>query len=296
MVAQPAHQKGCAMSSELLDALLDQHPAPPTPDQRHSTADHAISAPPAPVAPAPDHPRPRASARRFARFFRRRRAVARPYRRWYASIGVLLGDIGGWLLIAAWALFLFVVNGGFSVAGAEQIMYLFGPYGQLVWEIISKWTVTLPFTAPDLSALSFGTAPTARELAALVNGPRIPVVIPVLPWAGVVGSTFVQVGYLVLKLTGQPIPTRLQVAMSICSLYDFVTTFFGTRSLAWLVAAGVIPQGIVSAVLTFGFEGTVAALIARNIPEPEQEQPAPDRPRRLVRMKRKAKGTARGMV
>ena len=95
-----------------------------------------------------------------------------------------------------------------------------------------------------------------------VNAPGLPTDQPVLPWAGVVAATFVQIAVISRKLAHKPIPPWLWTAAVALSLYDFGTTYAGLGTVVWLQQAGWIIRGALAFVLTIAVE-TVVSVPAR---------------------------------
>lgn len=138
------------------------------------------------------------------------------------------GKIGLLLVVAAFGLPIWAINGGFSVIGLEQVTGLFNDAGRLMWRAIAGWTFTLP-GSPD--------AP-----------------LPVLPWFGVLAATVLQIVTLYRTLTRKAIPVWLSVTTAVLSLYDFGTTFAGLGTVQWLSDAGLIVQGLMALLITFAVE------------------------------------------
>jgi hypothetical protein len=154
---------------------------------------------------------------------------------------IVFGKIGGWmLLISAGGLF-FAVNGGFSVIGLGVIAQMFNEAGLLLWAAVSAITVPVPVEVAGL--------PTTQ---------------PLIPWIFVIGSSFLQVSVIWLKLSGgRKIPGWLVGLAALASLYDFGSTFLGFGTVAWIARFGYILQAPLALVFTFGVEIAAGFLLRR---------------------------------
>ncbi|HEU4324388.1 MAG TPA: hypothetical protein VFS21_14640 [Roseiflexaceae bacterium] len=151
-----------------------------------------------------------------------------------------LGRIGLWLAILAFGAPFFAINGGFSIRGLGQVCAAFNDEGRMIWAVLSLWQFRLPATLPGLPASQ-----------------------PVILWLGVVAASILQGASLWLKLSGKRVPVEMLVATIVLSVYDFVTTFIGAGTVAWIVQAGLLAQTIIALLLTFGLEVTIGALLPR---------------------------------
>jgi hypothetical protein len=153
---------------------------------------------------------------------------------------LLLGKAGLWLMLVAFGGIIWAINGGFSVLGLGVVASSFNDAGRLFWALATSWTFHVP-----------------------VNAPGLPTDQPVLPWAGVVAATFVQVAVISRKLAHKPVPPWLWGAAGALSLYDFGTTFAGLGTVVWLQQAGVLIRGALTLVLTFALETAVSIALRR---------------------------------
>lgn len=146
-----------------------------------------------------------------------------------------LGKVGLFLVVLAFGLPIWAINGGFSVIGLEVVAGLFNDAGLLMWRAIALWTFTLP-GSPDAS-------------------------LPVLPWFGVVAATVLQIVVLYRTLSRKTVPAWLGITAAVLSLYDYGTTFAGLGTVAWLKDAGFVVQGLLALLITFVVEIVVTFAI-----------------------------------
>lgn len=161
---------------------------------------------------------------------------SKPRRDWT----LLMGKLGVVLAIISFGGVFWAINGGFSVLGLEVLATSFNAAGRLFWIAMASFTFRVPIVVPGL--------PSDQ---------------PLIPWLGVVAASLLQVVVLYRKLKGLAIPRWLWVAAIVVSGYDLVTTFFGLGTVAWLVAAGPVVQGVVAIILTFIVEGSVSVILRR---------------------------------
>lgn len=126
---------------------------------------------------------------------------------------------------AAWAIY-----GGYNVLGLQAITQSFNDAGRVFWAIISLWQINLP------------------------KAPSIPASIPAIPWLAVVSASAVQFATVYRKMRDLHIPRWLIIAGLILSAYDFSATYFGLAGLKWLAASPAYVRGVLSAILSLGFE------------------------------------------
>ncbi|NJO81654.1 MAG: hypothetical protein HC828_02045 [Blastochloris sp.] len=150
----------------------------------------------------------------------------------------IIGWVGLWLAVAAFGGAIWAINGGFSVQGLEVIANAFNEAGRIFWRFASRWTFGVPG--------SEGTQ-------------------PIIPWAGVVSSSILQVVVVLLRLLKRRIPPELVVAAVVLSVYDYSTTGFGLYTVPWAQAIGIFPTALIAFVLTFILEVIVAILLRRAI-------------------------------
>lgn len=149
------------------------------------------------------------------------------------SLGI--GKLGLLLIVAAFGLPLWAINGGFSVTGLEVVAGLFNDAGRAMWKTVALWTVALP-GAPDYP-------------------------LPVLPWGGVIAATLLQIVVLYRTLGKKHIPPWMGLSATLLSLYDYGTTFAGLTTVTWLAGAGMVVQGLMALVITFVVEVIVTLAI-----------------------------------
>lgn len=161
--------------------------------------------------------------------------------KWNAERAALrAGDIGVWLAVLAFGLPIFAVNGGFSVTGLGWLCRSFNDAGRLIWAGLEAFAVPVPVVVPGL-----------------------PSTLPVIPWMGVLASSICQVVVIWLKLSGREVPTKLMVAATALSIYDFGTTLFGLFDVAWLKRGGLLVQVPVATLMTFSPEIIIGAVLPR---------------------------------
>lgn len=153
---------------------------------------------------------------------------------------LLLITLGGWLVVLAFGGLFWLVNGGFSVRGLQALSAQFGAGGLLFWQAISSIPLPIRFAIPGLPATQ-----------------------PLVPWAGVVGASLIQVGIVWRGLQGKPIPLWVMGVGVVVSIYDLTTTWFGFGTLQWVQWAGPIVQTLVSILFTFGLELLIGFLLRR---------------------------------
>lgn len=148
-----------------------------------------------------------------------------------SGCALIIGRLGMWLAVASFGGIFWAVNGGFSVIGLGVLAGSFNDSGRLFWAVVSQWQFTIPITAPEL--------PTTQ---------------PLIPWVGVIAASLLQISASWLKLSKQRIPYPLLVTAFLLSIYDYVTTFFGLQTIAWLAPGGPIPAALLAIPLTFALE------------------------------------------
>lgn len=157
---------------------------------------------------------------------------------------LLLIKAGGWLAVIAFGGLFWLVNGGFSVRGLEEVSAQFGPGGLLFWQVVSGPKLPWQFAIPGLPATQ-----------------------PLFPWLGVVAASMIQIGIVWRGLQGRPIPVWVLAVGFILSLYDLTTTWFGFGTLQWVKWAGRIVQTLVSLLFTFGLELLIGFLLRGRRPQ-----------------------------
>lgn len=159
---------------------------------------------------------------------------------------LLLGKIGMWLAAIAFGGVFWTINGGFSVVGLGVMAGSFNDAGRLFWLAVSS----IRFSVPGLKA---------EQIAALGLSPDQ----PLIPWMGVAAATCVQVSVLWLKLSGRPVPVSLLIAAILLSLYDYVTTFFGLTTVAWIAVIGWPLAALLAIPITFALEALLSYALRR---------------------------------
>jgi len=139
-----------------------------------------------------------------------------------------IGRLGLWLAVIAFGGVAWAINGGYSVIGLGVIAGSFNDAGRLFWELAT----TIQFRLP-------------------VRGG---VLLPLVPWIGVVASSCLQISIIWLKLSGRTIPLWLLVGAGVASIYDYGTTLFGLGTVAWIARIGIAAQAVIAAPLTFALE------------------------------------------
>lgn len=151
---------------------------------------------------------------------------------------LLLIKLGGWVLVGAFGGLFWLVNGGFSVRGLEEICAQLGPGALLYWQAASATPLPVTFAVP-------GLPPTQ----------------PAIPWAAVFGISLVQIGIVWRGLQGKSMPVWVVIIGLLLSGYDLVTTFYGFGTLQWVQWAGWFVQGLLSLLFTFGLELLIGFLL-----------------------------------
>jgi hypothetical protein len=154
--------------------------------------------------------------------------------------------VGTFLLLVSTGPLVWLLNGGYSIVGMAWLAEHTGEYGRLFWTLATIWTVDIPIA----------------ERAGL------PLAQPVLPWAMVVGMSFLQVGLFVRTMrrnTAEPLLDALGMTVS---LFDFITTATGLVFAPFVTGAILfvrIVWGVFAVALaiplTFGFEALLARLL-----------------------------------
>ena len=144
---------------------------------------------------------------------------------------LFLGKLGMWLAVVAFGGVFWAINGGFSVIGLGVFASSINDAGRLFWAFASAWTFNVPVAVKGLPATQ-----------------------PVIPWLGVVASSFLQISIIWLKLSNKPIPIWLIVSAFAASGYDYATTYFGLGTIEWIAAIGWAFQAAIAAPLTFALE------------------------------------------
>lgn len=147
------------------------------------------------------------------------------------SAALFIGRIGMWLAVISFGGIFWAVNGGFSVIGLGVLAGSFNDSGRLFWVVVSQWQFTVPVHAPGL--------PTTQ---------------PVIPWIGVISASLLQISVSWLKMSGVRVPWPLFVTAILLSIYDYVTTFLGLGTIAWLAPGGPLPAAVIAIPLTFALE------------------------------------------
>lgn len=155
-----------------------------------------------------------------------------PKRDW----SLILIKAGGWLAVFAFGGLFWLVNGGFSVRGLEVAARALGTGGALFWDAVSA----LRFTPPGLR----GTQ-------------------PLVPWAGVLAASLMQIGIIMRVSRGKGVPPWVVAVGALLSAYDLVTTFFGFGTLQWVQRGGIALQAPLSLLFTFGLEALIGFLLRK---------------------------------
>lgn len=155
---------------------------------------------------------------------------------------LVLGRIALWLALAAFGGVWWMINGGFSVIGLGPAAAAFGDIGRLGHALITVWSFRI-------------TLPSAAIAAGL------PTVQPVLPWAGVVAASLLQVVAVYRKRRRLAIPLWMVLVTLLLSLYDLGTTWYGLGTTRWVQQAGSAFQIVLALILTFGLELLVGVLL-----------------------------------
>jgi hypothetical protein len=153
---------------------------------------------------------------------------------------MMLIGIAVWMIIIPFGGLFFAVNGGYSIIGLGVIANAFNESGQYIWVALNSVTFPVPVKVP-------GLAPTQ----------------PLILWCGVVATSILQVVVFWRKLTRRYTPAWVLLLVSVVSIYDLATTFFGFGTIAWVQAVGVIVQGAIAILITFGLEGTISFLLRK---------------------------------
>lgn len=153
---------------------------------------------------------------------------------------ILLGKLGMWLAVASFGGIFWAVNGGFSVIGLGVLASSFNSAGALFWAAVSQLTFAVPVRVAGL-----------------------PETQPLIPWIGVVAASLLQVSVAWLKLSDWHIPRPLLIVAVLLSLYDYVTTFYGLGTLAWLAPGGPVPAAVLAVPLTFTLEVAIGYALKR---------------------------------
>jgi hypothetical protein len=150
------------------------------------------------------------------------------------------GKLGAWLAIASFGVVFVSINGGFSVLGLEHITQAFNEAGRLAWGALSALQIPVPIVVEGL-----------------------PKSLPLIPWIGVISSSVLQIVVIVAKRSNIKLsPVVLWFALAL-SLYDGGTTFFGLRSVGWVLQAGPVVQVALTLIFTFSFELVVGFLLPK---------------------------------
>lgn len=171
---------------------------------------------------------------------------------WRTGI-VLIGWSGLVIGVVVFGGVFWAINGGFSVIGLGVVASAFNDAGTVFWSLMTQWTFDLPG-----------------------NVPGVPQRLPVLPWAGVLAASMLQVSVILLRLLRWPVPRVLGVAAGLFSLYDFGTTYFGLGTAAWMRDVHNAFQFLLTIVITFIVEAALALILEQAI--------------RALRNRRKPKG------
>lgn len=165
--------------------------------------------------------------------------VARPHR--HTDWSMLASQVALVLALLPFGAIWWGINGAYSVQGLGGLAEAFGKTQGLWYRIIASWTfrITLP---PEAGGLD------------------LPVVQPVLPWAGVLSATIFQI-VIIVRRGRHPIPIWMGVAAGALSVYDIGTTWFGLGMVDWIHQAGSLTQAVIAVVMTFGLEIVVGFAI-----------------------------------
>lgn len=154
--------------------------------------------------------------------------------------------VGTFLLLVSAGPLVWLLNGGYSIVGMGWLADHTGEYGRLFWAFATLWTVDIPIA----------------ERAGL------PLAQPVIPWAMVFGTSFLQVGLFVRTMrrnAAEPLFDALGMAVS---LFDFITTAAGLIFAPFVTGAILFVRIVWGAFaialaipLTFGFEALFARLL-----------------------------------
>jgi hypothetical protein len=162
-------------------------------------------------------------------------AAARP-----GGCAILLGKVGMWLAVLSFGSIFWAVNGGFSVIGLGVLASAFNSAGALFWAAVSSWRFAVPVIVPGL--------PTTQ---------------PLIPWIGVLAASCLQISVVWLRLSDQTIPRPLLLVAVLLSIYDYVTTFYGLSTVAWLEKGGPIPAALLAIPMTFTIEIAIGYALKR---------------------------------
>ena len=164
-----------------------------------------------------------------------------PAKRYTAESGVLyLARIGVWLAVVCFGGIFWTINGGFSVISLGVMAKAFNEAGALFWAAMTSITFNVPVRVPGL-----------------------PLTQPLLPWLGVIAASFLQIAALYLGLRRRPIPVWLALATLLLSLYDYITSYYGLGTIAWIASAGLLFQVVLALFLTFTVEIIVSLILRR---------------------------------
>jgi hypothetical protein len=171
--------------------------------------------------------------------------TSKPMRDASASSAGCASIVGTLLLLISIGPLGWLLNGGYSIQGMAWLANATGGYGKLFWTLATAWTVDI----------------TWAERAGL------PLAQPVLPWAFVFATSFLQIGLFVRQMrhkNDEPLLDLLGLAVSI---FDFATTAIGLVFAPFVSGAILLIKivwGVIAVVLavplTFGFEALMARL------------------------------------
>lgn len=154
--------------------------------------------------------------------------------------------MGTFLLLISTGPLVFLLNGGYSIVGMAWLSEHTGEYGRLFWALATLWTVDVP----------------------IAQRAGLPLSQPVLPWAMVVGMSFLQVGLFVRGMRRNAAEPLLDVLGVAVSIFDFGTTAIGLVFAPFAASAILLVRIVwgafavlLSIPLTFGFEALLARLL-----------------------------------
>jgi hypothetical protein len=152
-----------------------------------------------------------------------------------ADVPLLTARLALWLAVLSFGSVLWVINGGFSVIGLEELCSMFNEAGRQFWQLLAAITFSVPIIETEQ---------------------------PLIPWIGVVSATILQIVLAYLKLANRDAPTWLITATLVLSGYDLASTFAGLNAITWLGQAHWFIRGIIAIILTFLVEFTIAIMLA----------------------------------
>jgi len=156
---------------------------------------------------------------------------------------LVIGQLAGWVALAAFGGVWWVINGGFSVIGLGPAASGFGWIGNLGYAVVTSWTFRVGLPEAVVQALG------------------IPRIQPVLPWVGSAAASVLQVVLTYRQHRKLKIPGGILIVGLLLSLYDLGTTWYGLGTTSWARQAGVAFQSVLAVILTFGLELLIGLLL-----------------------------------